>query len=53
MKKSKEEVKSRILHLKNLRGPEKATDSSELTRSLFSETWRKYLDNTRKVVSER
>ena len=44
MKKSKREKKARILPIKSKSKTEKIQNVSEVTRSLFSDAWRSYLD---------
>ncbi len=49
MKKSKTESKSNILQLAQKRSVKEIKRSSEVARSLFSETWRVYLDEVNMV----
>ncbi|MBO6522405.1 MAG: DUF3253 domain-containing protein [Balneolaceae bacterium] len=49
MKKSKTESKPNILQLAQKRSVKEITRSSEVARSLFSETWRVYLDEVNMV----
>lgn len=49
MKKSKIEGKARILYLKSRGKTADAVRSSEVARTLFSETWRSYLDEVNMV----
>lgn len=44
MKKSKQETNARIIPFKKSHATHEADDVSEVTRSLFSDTWRTYLD---------
>lgn len=49
MNKSKIESKSNILQLAQKRSVKEIKRSSEMTRTLFSETWRVYLDEVNMV----
>ncbi len=49
MKKSKTESKSNILYLAQKRSVKEIKRSSDMARSLFSETWRVYLDEVNMV----
>ena len=49
MKKSKTESKAKILQLAQKKSVEEIKHSSEVARSLFSETWRSYLDEVNMV----
>lgn len=49
MKKSKIESKSNILQLAQKRSVKEIKRSSEMARTLFSETWRVYLDEVNMV----
>ena len=49
MKKSKIERKANILELAQKKSVEEIKRSSEMARSLFSETWRVYLDEVNMV----
>ncbi|MEQ9309601.1 MAG: hypothetical protein RLN90_09110 [Balneolaceae bacterium] len=53
MKKSKIERKARILYLKSRAKTSDVVRSSEVTRALFSETWRSYLDEVNMVSINR
>lgn len=44
MKKSKPESKARIHTLRTSKATDEVTDASEMTRRLFTDTWRSYLD---------
>lgn len=49
MKKSKPEPKTKILHLTQKKAVKKSKEASEVARSLFSETWRVYMDGVNMV----
>lgn len=50
MEKKKSNFKARILKLNPERKADKAESASEVARSLFSETWRNYLDDVKIVA---
>ncbi len=50
MKKSKQEIKNRILTFTKSRGPKKSVCPSEVTRDLFSDVWRDHLDEVKDVA---
>lgn len=50
MKKSKTESKAKILYLSTKRKKKETDSPSEVARSLFSETWRSYLDEVNMVA---
>ncbi|WP_020402682.1 DUF3253 domain-containing protein [Gracilimonas tropica] len=52
MKKSKQEIKNRILTFTRQRGPEKSVCPSEVTKDLFSDVWRDHVDDVRTVAGE-
>ncbi|MEX0723410.1 MAG: DUF3253 domain-containing protein [Gracilimonas sp.] len=47
MKKSKQEIRNRILTFTKQRRSERSVSSSEVTRNLFSDIWRDHLDNVK------
>lgn len=49
MKKSKPETNAKLLHLKSNTKASSAANVSEVTRLLFSETWKNYLDDVTMV----
>lgn len=52
MKKSKQEIRNRILTFTKKRGPESSVCPSEVTRDLFSDVWRNHLDDVKNVAGE-
>ena len=52
MKKSKQEIKNRILSFTKKRGPEKSVCPSEVTKDLFSDIWRDHVDEVRTIAGE-
>ncbi|MTI87110.1 MAG: DUF3253 domain-containing protein [Balneolaceae bacterium] len=52
MKKSKEEIESRILSLTKSRGAGKSVSPSEVARDLFSNVWEEHLDEVRGMAGE-
>ena len=52
MKKSKQEIKNRILTFTKKRGPEKSVCPSEVTKDLFSDVWRDHVDDVRTAAGE-
>lgn len=52
MKKSKQEIKNRILTFTKKRGPESSVCPSEVTRDLFSDVWKNHLDDVKHVAGE-
>lgn len=50
MDKKKSKFRARILKLNPERKTAKAVNASEVARSLFSETWRNYLDDVKLVA---
>ncbi|RNC84546.1 MAG: DUF3253 domain-containing protein [Balneola sp.] len=49
MKKSKPEPNANILHITQKQAVKKSKEASEVARSLFSETWRVYMDGVNMV----
>ncbi len=49
MKKSKPEPNTNILYLTQKKAVKKSKEASEVARSLFSETWRVYMDGVNMV----
>jgi hypothetical protein len=52
MKKSKQEIRNRILTFTKKRGPERFVSTSEVTRDLFSDVWKNHLDDVKNVAGE-
>lgn len=52
MKKSKQEIRNRILTFTKKRGLESSVCPSEVTRDLFSDVWRNHLDDVKNVAGE-
>ncbi|SMO93034.1 DUF3253 domain-containing protein [Gracilimonas mengyeensis] len=52
MKKSKQEIKNRILTFTKKRGPEKSVCPSEVTKDLFSDVWKDHVDDVRTAAGE-
>lgn len=52
MKKSKQEIKNRILTFTRKRGSQKSVCPSEVTKDLFSDVWRDHVDEVRTVAGE-
>lgn len=52
MKKSKQEIKNRLLSFTKKRKKEKSPTSSEVTRDLFSTVWKEHLDEVRTMAGE-
>ncbi|MFD2532879.1 DUF3253 domain-containing protein [Gracilimonas halophila] len=52
MKKSKQEIRNRILTFTKKRGPERSVCPSEVTRDLFSDVWKNHLDDVKNVAGE-
>jgi len=52
MKKSKQEIRNRILTFTKKRGPERSVSTSEVTRDLFSDVWKNHLDDVKNVAGE-
>ena len=52
MKKSKQEIKNRILAFTKKRGPDKSVCPSEVTKDLFTDVWRDHVDDVRTVAGE-
>lgn len=50
MKKSRREIKARILRLKSKRVIDRSVSMTEITRSLFSATWKNYIDDVKTVA---
>lgn len=52
MKKSKREIKNRILSFTKKRVLEKSISPSEVTKDLFSDVWKDHVDEVRTVAGE-
>jgi len=52
MKKSKQEIKNRILSFTKKRGPEKSVSPSEVTKDLFTDVWKDHVDEVRTIAGE-
>lgn len=52
MKKSKQEIKGRILSLTKKKGPAKSVSPSQVARDLFADVWRDHLDEVRNMAGE-
>lgn len=52
MKKSKKEIKSRILAFTKKRRSEDLMSPTVVTKNLFSDVWRDHVDGVRKVAGE-
>ncbi len=50
MKTSRREIKARILRLKSKRVIDRSVSMTEITRSLFSATWKNYIDDVKTVA---
>jgi hypothetical protein len=49
MKKSKQEIKNKILTFTKQKRSEKSVSSSEVTRNLFSDVWNNHLDSVKAI----
>lgn len=52
MKKSKQEIKNRILSFSKKRAYDKSLSASEVTKDLFTDVWKNYVDDVRTVAGE-
>lgn len=52
MKKSKQEIKNRILSFTKKRLPDSPVSTSEITRDLFSDVWKNHLDEVKSKASD-
>lgn len=52
MKKSKKEIKNRILAFTKKRATEKSVSASEVAKDLFSDVWKDHVDEVRTMAGE-
>lgn len=52
MKKSKQEIRNRILTFTKKKGPDRSICPSEVTRDLFTDVWKNHLDDVKHVAGE-
>lgn len=52
MKKSKKEIRNRILTFTKKKGVEKSVSASEVAKDLFSDVWKDHVDEVRTMADE-